>query len=244
MRYSLLLLILFSQLAFAGIGKISSFKGSIQIQRGSENIKATLGLDIEKKDIINTRNNSNIIIKFKDNTIVTVGKNSTLIIEEYIYDTNNTKKSKTSFNFSRGTFKSITGIIGKIHPEKFKLHTKTANIGIRGTTIIGNQEIIACTSGEIEVQTKNKNLKVLENQYTYTTPKKISNIPLALNDEILEVLYKGLAMDLYNKNDSDENNKINLLINTLEKATVNVKKITEGNNTKGQSKDVAGDPGP
>ena len=211
MKYFLLIILLFSELIFASIGEISSFKGSVQIQRDSQNIKATLGLDIQENDIINTKENSNIVIKFKDNTIITIGKNSTLSIEEYAYDNKNTVNSKTKFNFLRGTFKSVTGIIGKIHPEKFKLSTKTATIGIRGTTIIANEEIVACTSGMIIVSTKNKTINLSQNQYTKTFDK--SKTPLVLNDEVLKILYDGLAIDIYKKSNSKKDKKLILPIN-------------------------------
>ncbi len=217
MKYLLLIILLFSELTFASIGVISSFKGSVQIQRASQNIKATLGLQIQKNDIINTRENSNTIIKFKDNTIITIGKNSTLSIEEYIYDNKNTINSKTKFNFLKGTFKSVTGIIGKIHPEKFKLLTKTATLGIRGTTIIANQEIVACTSGEISVSTKNKTMNLSQNQYTNTLNR--SKTPLILNDEILKVLYAGLAIDIYKKSNSKKDEKLILLEEGLNEAS-------------------------
>ncbi len=226
MKYLLFIVFLFSNIAFAAIGTISSFKGSVEIQRESQIIRPSLGLNIEKNDTIHTKNNSNIIIKFNDNTIITVGKNSTLIIEEYIYDSNNTINSKTNFNFLKGTFKSVTGIIGKIHPEKFKLRTKTANIGIRGTIIIANQEIVACTLGEIEVLTKQKKITLLEKQYTKTLDKV--EIPLTLDDEIINILYDGLAIDIYRKEQTEENKKLILLENTLKNAVSEMKTTGDG----------------
>ena len=243
MRYTLLIIFLLSNIALASIGTVSSFKGSVQIQRDSQNLKALLGLKIEKNDIINTKNNSNIVIKFNDNTIITVGKDSILSIEEYIYDKNNTKNSKTSFNFLKGTFKSVTGVIGKIHPEKFKLRTKTANIGIRGTVIIANQEIVACTSGSIQVSNENKTLSLIKNQYTKTDQDDTLGTALILNNEILDILYSGLAIDTYNKLGSDENSKIILLKKTLKKASEDIRKVGSGETSENNAGNN-GDPGP
>lgn len=241
MKYLLLLILLFSNIAFANIGTISSFKGSVQIERNSSIVKPALGLDIKENDIINTKENSNIIIKFKDNTIITLGKNSTLSIEEYLYDSKNATNSKTSFSFLKGTFKSVTGIIGKIHPEKFKLRTKTANIGIRGTTVLANQEIVACTSGEISVTTENKTLKLSQNEYTKVLDK--TNSPLILNDEILNILYNGLAIDIYRKDSSEKNEKLILLENTLKEATEQIKNNGGGGSKGNQGNDSAGNSG-
>jgi len=227
MKFILLIILLLSEITLASIGTISSFKGSVNIERNSQNIRAILSLPIEKNDLITTKENSNVIIKFDDNTIVTVGKNSSLSIEDYLYDTKNPINSKSNLKFLRGTFKSVTGIIGKINPKKFKLQTKTANIGIRGTTVLANQEIIACTSGEITVSSKNKSLNLSENQYTKISDKTKS--ALIINDEILNILYSGLSIDIYKKSDLEENKKLILLKDTLEKATEKRKISGEGN---------------
>lgn len=136
---------------FASIGKVSNFKGSANIQRGHLDIVIKMGQELEEKDIINTGENAVVKLSFTDETLITIGKNSQLDITEYLYDKKFIKNSKTKFRFLKGTFQSITGQIGKINPDKFKLATKTAVIGIRGTTILGNQQQVACTQGMITV---------------------------------------------------------------------------------------------
>ena len=69
MKYILLTILFLSEITFASIGSISSFKGSVQIERNSQNVRAILSLPIEKNDVITTKDNSNVIIKFNDNTI-------------------------------------------------------------------------------------------------------------------------------------------------------------------------------
>lgn len=144
-----LLLFLFSICLYANIGTISYLEGEVNIQRESISIKANLGEEIKEKDIISTTTNSITKITFEDNSIVTVGKNSTLDIEEYLFDV---KDSKISLNVSKGAFHTITGEIGKLNPSKFKLKTKNATIGIRGTEFYGDQTKIFCTSGAIVVE--------------------------------------------------------------------------------------------
>ena len=82
---------------------------------------------------------------------MSLGKNSKLDINEYVYDEKDSNNSKANFKFAEGPFKSITGAIGKVSPDKFKLETKSASIGIRGTIVVGNQDKVACTQGKIEV---------------------------------------------------------------------------------------------
>ena len=176
------ILILFFLVTFtlANIGKVSTVVGDVNIQRGDKSIIATVGLIIKEKDIIHTKRNAKVQLIFKDNTVITLGKNSSLDINEYLYDTKNPKKSKTNFNFFKGAFKTITGNIGKINREKFKLRTKNATVGIRGTIILGNQQIIACTQGGITVQSSGQFVQVDANELTVIkeneAPSKPKNI--------------------------------------------------------------------
>ncbi|MDF1874847.1 FecR domain-containing protein [Sulfurimonas sp. SAG-AH-194-I05] len=147
-----ILFLVFTTSVLASIGSISSMKGSFTVSREGEVMKGTIGLKLEEKDILNTQKKSKIQIIFKDGTIVTVGKSSTFNIESYFYEENNAESAKVGFAFLRGSFKSITGKIGKIAPSKFKLRTKTATIGIRGTTVAGDQNTIAVFEGEVIVE--------------------------------------------------------------------------------------------
>jgi hypothetical protein len=144
---------------YASIGKITFINGTANILREEKNLVAKLGDDILSKDIITTEVNSKLQIIFNDKTVVTIGNKSKFSIDDYYYNENNSKDNKLDMNFSNGFFKTITGKIGKINPSKFKLNTKSASIGIRGTQIVMTTDsilgdFIACTSGEISVTSK------------------------------------------------------------------------------------------
>ncbi len=206
----LIYLLFFSSFLFAEIGKISAIIGDANISRDGQKYKVTLGKILKEKDIIVTSDNSKLQIIFNDNTIVTLGKNSSLDISEYVYDTNNPKNSKTDLNFFRGAFKTITGNIGKINKEKFKLRTKAASIGIRGTIILGNQTNIACTSGEISVSSKGTTVIVPKNQYTKTIEGEAPSKSQILTNEILDNLKQELEPNSSNtsvKKDEAANKK-------------------------------------
>lgn len=68
------------------IGKLSLVKGDVNIQREQNIIKAKSGDIIYNKDIINTSNTSKAQIRFKDGTIVTLGKNTNFSVNSYIYE--------------------------------------------------------------------------------------------------------------------------------------------------------------
>jgi len=154
MRY-LLLLLCMSAMVFASIGNIAALKGVVKIKRNAKTITAKYGLAIEEKDIILTQNNSKVQIILKDQTIITVGENSKYSFNEYRF--NSTKSSKAKMKLDHGFFRVITGKIGKVAPERFKVQTKSATIGIRGTNFFAwvgvKREEIGCIRGKISILT-------------------------------------------------------------------------------------------
>lgn len=141
-------------MANTSVAKITSLKGSAHILRQELKQEASLGIDLIKHDSVYTHANSKVQIIFQDETIMSIGKNSHFAIDEYINDGD---KSEAKFSLFKGAMRAVTGKIGKINPKKFKVKTKTATIGIRGTNFIvvvtpGENDIVACTLGGITVQ--------------------------------------------------------------------------------------------
>ncbi len=145
-------LLFFASSLFASVGKISAVNGDVSIVRAAKTIKAVAGAAIEEKDTLKSAKGSAAQLVFNDNTVITVGSATVFSVEEYVFGD---KEPKARFNVGEGSFKAITGKIGKIAPDKFKLETKTATIGIRGTHIIGSfySDIltVACAKGAITV---------------------------------------------------------------------------------------------
>jgi len=150
------IIIFFSTLLFSNIGYISSIRGDVTIKRNNQIIQAFKRFKLENRDIISTGKRSKVQIIFKDRTVIRLGKSSTLNIEDYFFD--KTSESKSTFSVIDGFFDVVTGQIGKIARDRFKLKTKTATIGVRGThfqgyTIKGKDEL-KCLKGVITVQLK------------------------------------------------------------------------------------------
>jgi len=154
-KFLITLMFFLPVIAVASIGEIKVSNGEVTIERAGKFIKGAYSTPIEEKDIITTKVHSNAQVIFSDGTAVSVGSNSKFNIQEYLYDE---QSSKVNFKASvtEGAFKAVSGRIGKISPDMFKLKTKTATIGIRGTRFLGiipkdGPDTIACTSGVITV---------------------------------------------------------------------------------------------
>jgi len=147
------LLIVLSIFAWGNIGTIMALKGKVMIQR-DDFIDAQMGMDIMKGDRVLTSKKSRMQVILKDKTVITIGANSSFDFKEYAFD--GSKNSKLNFKANKGYFRSLTGKIGKIAPERFKIKTISATIGVRGTDFDANitedNEIIHCYSGAIWVK--------------------------------------------------------------------------------------------
>ncbi|MDZ7665905.1 MAG: FecR domain-containing protein [Desulfotignum sp.] len=84
-----------------------------------------------------TWENGKIDIEFLNNTTLSLGKNSEVTIDAYVYDPENGSNSNLLLDMGKGIFRTITGEIAKQNPDNFNLKSPLALIGIRGTTISG-----------------------------------------------------------------------------------------------------------
>lgn len=148
----ILLFLITTNILLASIGSITLVDGKANIKRANQTLLVKVGDSVEKNDHIYTEANSKVKIAFNDNTIITIGKNSTLDIADYLYDAKNSSLNKADLKVAKGAFHAITGEVGKLNPSKFKLKTSTASIGIRGTEIYGDQTSVFCTDGAIFVE--------------------------------------------------------------------------------------------
>ena len=153
-KITILVLLLQVALFSKEIGTITAYNEKAVVIRETKEVTVFLGMKLQEHDKIITDKKSKVQIVFNDDTIITIGKNSEFAIEEYLFEEN--KEPSLKFGLIQGAIRTITGKIGKIAPEKFKVKTKTATIGIRGTnfTIVQKANEIGavyCTFGAISV---------------------------------------------------------------------------------------------
>jgi len=140
-----------SAFVWSNIGNVAALKGEANILRNSKTLKIKSGIPLEVKDRIVTSSQSRVQVILKDDTVVTIGPNTSFVFDAYTFGTK--ANSKVAMHIDRGFFRSVTGKIGKLAPERFKVKTVSATIGIRGTDfsalVSDNEEIISCYRGSI-----------------------------------------------------------------------------------------------
>lgn len=200
---------------FANIGKFVIVKGDVEVVRDGKKIKAVSGMIIENQDKINTLGVAKAQIEFSDKTIVSLGKNTSFTINDYLFAQND---SKIDMGVNNGSFKVISGEVGKLARNNFKFQANTATIGIRGTIFAGNvtakENIIACVQGGITVKQGDMIREVNAGKMVEVMANKIS-APKAIDTKKIETIS---SLDSAKLNDD----KV-----SLNKTVSNVKAINE-----------------
>lgn len=97
------------------------------------------GDPIHLGDRIATDNMSGLQIMLQDQTTFTIGPNSSLTIDEFVYDPA-TQNGKLTATIRRGTFRFISGKIAEKNPDGMTVKLPVATIGVRGTTAMGETD--------------------------------------------------------------------------------------------------------
>ena len=124
----------------ADAGHIKRMEGEVSIIRNKQVIPAQTGSAIQAKDRIVTGAKGAAGILTSDNTQLSLGPNSHLVIDEYAFN-KGTHEGNMAVRFLKGSFAMVSGLIAKVSPEKAKVSTPTATIGIRGTEFTVNVEL-------------------------------------------------------------------------------------------------------
>ena len=114
------------------IGVIGVAVGEINNQK---NEKLLNGSKIFYGDTIIVKSKSNAQILFLDETVLTVGENTELTIDDFIYDPK-TNDGNFVTNIKSGTVKFITGKISKKNPDNLEVKMPAGTLGARGTEFL------------------------------------------------------------------------------------------------------------
>ena len=123
-------------------GVVAFTSGDIRISYQDESGEvigrsAGIGDPIYLNDEIATGPDTNLQILLKDQTVFTIGPDSSIIFDEFVYDPADAETSSLSATITKGTFKFISGKIASQKPDNVALNLPNATASIRGTTVAG-----------------------------------------------------------------------------------------------------------
>ena len=125
--------------ASASVAIVKNVSGNAAIVRQGQTITATNGMEIWENDTLRTGRNGSIGIVFNDDTFLSLGPESVLVIDEFVFAP---KQGKFSIviRMLKGTAAYLSGLISKLSPDSAHFKTPTASIGIRGTKFVARVE--------------------------------------------------------------------------------------------------------
>lgn len=117
------------------VGRIKAMTGSVTVTGAGGSTAAQVGTPLHANDVVETAAGATAGLSFKDDTLISIGPNSKLSVDEFVF---NPAEEKYSFatKMARGTMYYVSGTMAKLAPEKVSVATPVGTIGIRGTRFL------------------------------------------------------------------------------------------------------------
>ncbi len=112
------------------IGDVVSVVPQANDQRGGAVQELSINDLVEQNDRIVTTGDGSVYIHFIDDTVLTIGANSEVLLDKFVFDGDKAKNAV--IEITRGTLRFVTGTSDH---SAYQLKTPVATIGVRGTTI-------------------------------------------------------------------------------------------------------------
>jgi len=138
-RHILALWLLFSALPVLAdssvIGYVKVLKGEAWLTLADKTQKAELGSPVYLGEQLSTGHDGELGVTFKDETILSLGNDTSLTVTEFLYDPAKTELKLTA-KMLKGALQYISGVIAKLKPEAVTIQTPSGYIGVRGTRFL------------------------------------------------------------------------------------------------------------
>ena len=117
------------------VGHVKNINGQAHLTRAGQVLALQEGADLQSGDRVSTAAQSTLGLTLRDDTTISLGANSELVLDEMLFEPA-ANKLGLGLSMNKGTFALTTGQIAKLAPDSLKIATPAMSIGIRGTTIL------------------------------------------------------------------------------------------------------------
>lgn len=117
------------------VGQVKVTKGAVQVERDGARIPAVVGMPIRQSDRLVTGPDGTVGVTFADNSLLSVGPNSTLAVDKFTFDAA-THEGQFDASLHRGTLAVISGKMVKQSPDAMRIKTPASILGVRGTEFV------------------------------------------------------------------------------------------------------------
>jgi hypothetical protein len=117
------------------VGQVKVAKGTVHVERDGKRLPAAVGMAIRQSDKLITGADGSAGVTFSDNSLLSTGPNSVLVVERYTFDTT-THAGAFDAALKKGTLAVVSGKIVKQSPGSMRVRTPAAIMGVRGTEFV------------------------------------------------------------------------------------------------------------
>lgn len=119
----------------AVVGYVKTVAGDASVVVAGKANRAEPGTPLQRGDLLKTGKPGSIGVTLKDNTILSIGPDTELVVDDYLYAPAE-GQLKLGASMRRGSLNYVSGMIAKLKPESVGIRTPTGNIGVRGTHFV------------------------------------------------------------------------------------------------------------
>lgn len=116
-------------------GTVKSVRGDVVVERAGKTLPAAVGDKVFPRDKLVTGKDAQIGVTLRDDTLISTGANSRLVVAEFAFDPA-TQNGNVLLSVLRGVSAMVSGLVAKSNPNAMRVTTPTATAGIRGTEFI------------------------------------------------------------------------------------------------------------
>ena len=117
------------------VARVKTFTGTASIVRANKVLPVNRDAKLYQGDTLRTGKDGSLGIIFQDNTLLSLGPNSAVIIEEFLFSPAQGKLSIVT-RMLTGTAAYLSGVIAKLSPKSVRFLTPVGNVGFRGTKFL------------------------------------------------------------------------------------------------------------
>jgi hypothetical protein len=114
------------------IGQVKVVSGAVTIARGGSTERAVPGAALHEKDVVATGENSAVGMTFTDNSRMSLGPNSQLVLESYAFNRAG-RRNAFDARLARGSLTAASGGIAETSPLSMRVLMPTTVLGVQGT---------------------------------------------------------------------------------------------------------------
>ncbi|MFO1324457.1 MAG: FecR domain-containing protein [Burkholderiales bacterium] len=122
-----------AQAQAADIGRIKVARGQVVVERAGATLPGTVGMRVQTSDTIRTGDGGSVGITMDDDSLLSAGPNSVVVLERYAFDTT-TNQGRLDTALNKGTLAVVSGRIAKQSPDAMTVRTPAVILGVRGTS--------------------------------------------------------------------------------------------------------------